>query len=162
MKTEIVSIFICPTKGDEDGAHHRMVALEYVEALTGLGLAGDRYALGVGAYSKNNPEKRQVSFIAIEAIEESNKLLEAPFEPKETRRNIVLKGIDVNSLVGKTFQIGSVIFEGTELCDPCHRPSKLVDKPGFKDAYDNRGGLRARVIKGGMVTVGEMTLKVLN
>lgn len=155
MKTEILNIFVCKDKGEP------MYSLEYVEALKGLGLAGDRYALGKGAYSSNNPTKRQVTFIAQEAIEEANRQLKVLFLPEETRRNIVTKGVDLNSLVGKMFQIGSVVFKGTELCDPCKRPASLARKENFKEAFDNKGGLRAEVISGGMITVGEMTLKVI-
>lgn len=155
MKTEIINIFVCKDKGEP------MYSLEYVEALKGLGLAGDRYALGKGAWSGNNPVKRQVTFIAMEAIEEANKQLKKPFLPEETRRNIVTMGVDLNSLVGKTFKIGSVIFKGTELCDPCKRPSVLAGKESFKEAFDNKGGLRAEVISGGMVTIGEMILKII-
>lgn len=155
MKAKIISIFVCKDKGAP------MYSLEYVEALTGLGLAGDRYALGKGAWSNNNPIKRQVTFIAIEAIEKANEQLEVKFLPEETRRNIVTAGVDVNSLVGKEFKIGSVVFKGTELCDPCKRPSSLVNKEYFKGVFDNKGGLRAEVISGGMVTIGEMTLEVI-
>jgi MOSC domain-containing protein YiiM len=155
MKAKNLHIFICEDKGGP------MVSVDYVEALTGLGLAGDRYALGKGSYSKNNPIKRQVTFIANEAIEESNKLLTVPFLPEETRRNIVTEGVDLNSLVGKTFKIGRVIFKGTELCDPCKRPSALAGKENFKEAFDNRGGLRAEVLSGGMITLGEMTLLII-
>jgi MOSC domain-containing protein YiiM len=154
MKPEILNIFVCNDKGKP------MIELDYVEALTGLGLAGDRYALGKGAWSQNNPKKRQVTFIAIEAIQEANKQLDAPFLPEETRRNIVTNGIDLNSLVGKVFQIGLVVFKGTELCDPCKRPSVLAGKENFQEAYDQNGGLRAEVISGGMITIGEVTLKI--
>jgi MOSC domain-containing protein YiiM len=154
MVTEVINIFISQDKGKP------MQSLDYVEALTGLGLAGDRYALRNGTWAKN-PQKRQVSFIAIEAIEEANKQLDVPFLPEETRRNIVLKGVDVNSLVGKIFKFGSVVFKGTELCDPCDHPSRLIGKKNFKETFDNRGGLRAEVLFGGMITIGEMTLQII-
>lgn len=149
-KPEIINIFTCEDKGKP------MIPLEYVEALAGKGLAGDRYALDKGSYSKNYPKKRQVSFVAIEAI------IETDFLPEETRRNIITKDIDLNSLVGKTFQIGVVVLKGTELCDPCKRPSVLANKKGFKEVFENKGGLRAEVIKGGMITIGEVTLKIFD
>lgn len=155
MTTEILNIFICADKGEP------MSALDYIEAITGIGLAGDRYAISKGAWSKSDPQKRQVSFIAIEAIDEANQQLKVPFLPEETRRNIVTRGVDLNSLVGKQFQIGGVIFKGTELCDPCKRPSVLAGKENFKEAFDNKGGLRAEVVYGGMITLGEMTLTII-
>ncbi len=154
--TTILNIFICPDNKEE------MIPLDYVEALTDLGLAGDRYALNKGSYSKNDPNKRQVTFIGIEAFREANQSLEVPFLLKETRRNIVTGGVNLNSLVGKTFKIGSVMFKGTELCDPCKRPGILADKKDFKEAFENKGGLRAQVLKGGMVSLGEMTIIVID
>lgn len=156
MKPEILKIFICSNKGEP------MRSIEYVEALTGLGLAGDRYALNKGTCSKDDPIRRQATFIAIEAIEEANSTLEAPFKLKETRRNIVTKNVDLNDLVGKQFQIGLVVFKGIELCDPCNRPSKLAGKEHFQEAFINKGGLRTEIISGGMVTVGEFTLKMID
>ena len=155
MKTEILNIFTCPNKGEPMESH------DYIEALTGLGLAGDRYALGTGSYSKTKLGKRQVTFIAIEAFDKANQQLAVPFLLEETRRNIVLRGVDVNPLVGKMFKIGSVIFKGTELCDPCDWPDKKANKTGFKEAYELKGGLRAEVLSGGMVTRGEMTFQII-
>ena len=151
---KILFIFVCPDKGQS------MVSLDYIEALTGKGLYEDRYALEKGSWSKNEPFKRQFTFISIEGITEANKELENPFLPEDTRRNIVTKGIDLNSLVGKKFKIGSVIFKGTELCDPCDRPSRLADKQGFRKAFNNRGGIRAEIISGGMITIGQIFLKL--
>lgn len=155
MKTEILNIFVCSDKGNP------MCSLEYVEALAGRGLAGDRYALGTGSYSKDEPLKKQVTFIATEGIESANNQLETPFLAEETRRNIVTKNVDLNSLVGKHFKIGRVVFKGTELCPPCKRPSVLAKKEKFKEAFENQGGLRAEVISGGMLTIGEMTFQVI-
>lgn len=128
-------------------------------ALKGQGLSGDRYASGTGAFS-NAVRKtiRQVSLIAYAAVEAANKKAEIPFQPGDTRRNIVLDGIsadELNDLVGKTFWVGEALLKGIEKCTPCDRPSKLSGKQGFKGAFENHGGLRAEVIETGIIRVGD-------
>src|SRR5258707_14192242 len=82
-----------------------------VRAFAGRGLEGDRYERGEGSYSKlPRVAARHVSLIACEAIEAANRELVQrgliPFEVNETRRNIVVDGIDAYGLLGKQFRIG--------------------------------------------------------
>ena len=70
-----------------------------VRAFTGRGLEGDRYGRGEGSYSRlARVAARHVSLIAREAIEAANEELVQrgliPFEMQETRRNIVVEGVD--------------------------------------------------------------------
>jgi MOSC domain-containing protein YiiM len=146
---KILSIYICSDKGQD------MCEVQQVQAVMQVGLMGDRYALGKGAWSHSKTVKiRHVSLIATEAIIEANKLLSVPFLPQETRRNLLTEGIELNGLVGKRFQVGGVAMRGVELCDPCKRPSALCDKPDFEAAFQLRGGLRAEILSDGMISVG--------
>jgi MOSC domain-containing protein YiiM len=43
-----------------------------------------------------------------------------------------------------------------ELCTPCQRPAQLLNKPSFMDAFEERGGLRAEIIRAGEVSVGDI------
>lgn len=138
-----------------DGAGEPMQPVEVVSLVKDLGIAGDRYALGTGAFSKKGDKIRHVSLIAVEGIIAANAELDEPFTPAETRRNILTSGINLNALVGKEFSIGHVAFSGTELCHPCHRPSRLSQKPTFKEAFFYRGGLRAQVLGNGLVRTGD-------
>lgn len=132
--------------------------------VTPTGIEGDRYANGIGAYSKIDPGKiRHLSFITESGIAIANEWLLADDEPifhaSETRRNIVIGDMsahDLNLLVGKTFTLGDLILEGTELCTPCQRPAQLLGKPNFIDAYEGRGGLRAKIIQAGEIAVGDV------
>ena len=74
----------------------------------------------------------------------------------ETRRNIVTEGVDVNSLLGREFQVGTVRMRGAEPTRPCHRPSALVQKTGFAEAFAIRGGVRAEVLSDGTIYVGDL------
>jgi MOSC domain-containing protein YiiM len=153
----IQSIFIAPTAGAP------MQALPNAEILE-TGIKGDRYASGDGAYSNTSPKKiRHISLITQSGIATANEWLSAggedPFNEAQTRRNIVLSNMsagDLNLLVGQTFKLGEVILRGTELCTPCTRPSELLNKSGFLDAFDGRGGLRAEIMKVGTISIGDI------
>lgn len=151
----ILALYISPTAGAP------MLSRKRVRAVANVGIEGDRYAKGIGAWSKAKRETiRDITLISREAIVEANDILiewgMSPFEWNETRRNIVVEGVSLNDLVGKRFQIGCVIFEGIELADPCKRPQALTGKPGFEKAFHNRGGLRARIVRGGRLEVGQL------
>jgi MOSC domain-containing protein YiiM len=151
----VVSLFTSPAIGQPMQPHNS------VRALAGRGLEGDRYALGEGTYSKwRRPAARHVSVIAYEAIESSNEELVRsgllPFEPKETRRNIVLEGIDVYALLGHEFRIGAVCLRGSEPTVPCRIPSAVARKTGFAEAYKGRGGIRAEILTDGIISIGDL------
>lgn len=132
-----------------------MRSVQRQEVIPGKGLRDDRYALGTGAYS-NSPRNvvRHVTLMSHEAFCFANRRAPEPFTLAETRRNIITIGVNVNGLVGLRFKIGKTLFRGVELCAPCKRPSVLAAKPGFEEAFDHCGGLRAEVLSDGFVEVG--------
>ena len=144
-------------------ASKQMLSVSTAKAIVGIGLEGDRYALGTGAYSAIEPTKvRHVSIIALSAIDTANDWLTAGDEPtfdgSETRRNIALAGItasELNALVGQRFQLGDIQLLGTELCTPCERPAQLLGKPSFMEAFEGRGGIRAEVLNSGVLAAGD-------
>ncbi|HZD93607.1 MAG TPA: MOSC domain-containing protein, partial [Candidatus Sulfotelmatobacter sp.] len=70
-------------------------------------------------------------------------------------RNLLTCGMALNHLVGREFQIGDVRLRGLRLCEPCGHLQKLTGKDVLK-ALCHRGGLRAEILSGGMIKVGEM------
>ena len=129
-----------------------MCEVNEVRALNGLGLEGDRYAGHRGAWSKSGRRvKRQVSLIEQEAVSRAG----GRFSASETRRNIVVRDFPLNHLVGKEFIVGESLMRGVELCDPFRRPSKLCGKDGFEELFAGFGGLRAEILIGGMIKVGD-------
>ena len=78
--------------------------------------------------------------------------LELPWE--QARRNIVTRGIALNALVGHRFTIGSVECIGRRLAEPCAHLEKLSG-PGLLRPLVHRGGLRADIVEGGVVRVGD-------
>jgi MOSC domain-containing protein YiiM len=129
----------------------------------GRGVTGDRYALGIGAYSEVEPDKdRHLTLITAEAIETASAWQQAAgrasFDAAQTRRNVVVDTMSagaLNDLIGRRFRIGAVLCEGVELATPCDRPSTLSGIAGFQEAFDGRGGIRARVLESGTVRVGD-------
>jgi hypothetical protein len=156
---QIHAIYIASQAGES------MTQLTQAEIVAGEGIVGDRYAMGMGAFSKTKPKIRHVSIIALSAIESANNKLLAKkqiaFDPDDTRRNIVISGIsedELNGLVGKTFYLGDLAFKGTELCEPCQRPAHLLKRPDFMSAFEGCGGLRAEALASGYLTPGSTLL----
>jgi hypothetical protein len=154
---QIHSIYIAARAGE------LMMQLARAEVIAGEGIVGDRYALGIGAFSKTKPKIRHISLIALSAIENANGQLDTkqqtPFGGGDTRRNLVIKGIseeELNGLVGRTFYLGGIAFKGTELCEPCQRPANLLKRPDFMSAFENRGGLRAEALDSGTISNGDL------
>lgn len=155
--SKIHSIYIASQAGEP------MSARDGVMLSAGLGIEGDRYSLGIGAFSDSVPAKiRDVSLIALAAIEAANEELVAiglkTYLPSEARRNIVIEGLspeDLNQLVGREFSLGSIRFRATELCAPCERPASLTSKSNFISAFKNRGGIRAQILDSGEIRIGD-------
>ncbi|HEV7523519.1 MAG TPA: MOSC domain-containing protein [Acidimicrobiia bacterium] len=124
-----------------------------VEAIEGAGLAGDRYATGDGTYSGRTGPDRQVTFIEREAIAAVN---ESGVElgEHETRRNLVTEGVPLLDLIGETFRVGDVLFRGIKSCPPCAYLEEQT-RLGVRKLLENRGGLRAEVVRGGMLRIGD-------
>jgi MOSC domain-containing protein YiiM len=130
-----------------------MKPLDQVEAVAGRGLDGDRYAVGGGTYSERPGTGRQVTLIEAEAVAAVNDLgLE--LEASETRRNVVTRGVPLNHLVGQEFAVGEVVLRGTRLCEPC-KPLEEGTRPGIRQALLHRAGLRADIVRGGTIHVGD-------
>lgn len=132
-----------------------MVPVDQVIATPGQGLEGDRYYTGEGTFSpKPQKPKYELTLIQQEHVEEFAKSSGLPFTTRDSRRNIVTRGIDLNTLVGKEFQIGNVTVRGLELCEPCNYLAKKTFRevlPGLV----HKGGLRAQILTGGEIKVGD-------
>jgi MOSC domain-containing protein YiiM len=136
-----------------DSAGTPMRIVERVRAIAGIGLEGDRYATRAGHWSANEKVDRQVTLIAAEELERLA-ALGIELAPGETRRNVTTRGIDLNALVGHRFRIGDVECEATRLCEPCQYLTDLVGRP-ILEPLVHRAGIRARILTGGEIAVGD-------
>jgi len=139
----VEGIFIAP----DPGALPEPV--DSVRALAGRGLEGNRYFFDADA-----PPGRALTLIAAEAVEAMEHEHGISLEARATRRNVVTRGVDVNSLVGKRFRIGGVECEGVELFEPCTHLESLT-KPGILKGLVHRGGLNADILGDGEISVGD-------
>jgi MOSC domain-containing protein YiiM len=131
-----------------------MKSVANVRALTGKGLEGDRYSIKLGTYSNQPGSGRDVTLIEIEAVEALKRDYGIELDAGLARRNIVTRGVSLNHFVEKEFRIGEVILRGTRLCEPCAHMEKLTVK-GAMRALIHRGGLRAEIVKGGTIRIGD-------
>lgn len=132
-----------------------MRSVANAQVVVGRGLEGDRYYSQLGTYSNQPGSGRDVTLIEIEAIEGLKRDYQIQLEPAQSRRNIVTRGIALNHLVEQEFRIGDVVLRGTRLCEPCAHMEKLTVKGALRGLI-HRGGLRAEIVKGGIVRVGDV------
>lgn len=143
----VVAIFTAAKSGEP------MQLAEIVQAVAGKGIVGDRKFRDGGGGKKDTPD-REITLIESEAVEAVNRDYPLRIEPIETRRNILTRGVALNHLVGREFTIGRVRLRGLRLCEPCGHLESLTRK-GVMRALLHRGGLRAEILEGGEIKVGD-------
>lgn len=136
---QIESIHLAPARG----APARTVETAVIEPDHGL----------VGDWRNRSGSRRQVTLIDGGAIDRAAETLEITIPPGATRRQIVVRGLALNPLVGKHISIGEVVMEVTMLCDPCDQMETAIG-PGGRAALGDDGGICVRVLQGGEVRVG--------
>jgi MOSC domain-containing protein YiiM len=128
-------------------ATERPRSVERATAVPGRGLEGDRYFDGTGSFS-HWPGEHDLTLIEAEAVEAID------LDPGEARRNVVVRGVDLDALVGRRFRIGAVECEALELSPPCRHLERLT-RPGVLKGLAGRGGIRAAIRTGGEIAVGD-------
>lgn len=124
-----------------------------VVAIAGKGLEGDHY--------KGSNGKRSVTIIQQEHIEAVASMLgKTSIDPKLLRRNIVVSGINLLALKGKTFRLGSALLEYTGACHPCSRMEENLGKGGY-NAMRGHGGITCRILESGTIKMHD-TLTVVD
>jgi MOSC domain-containing protein YiiM len=103
----------------------------------------------------NTESKRQVTLIQQEHLQAAASFLgKEKIDPSLVRRNIVVKGINLNSLRGRQFEIGEVVLEMTGSCPPCGRMEENLGTGGY-NAMRGHGGITCRVLKEGKIKIGD-------
>ncbi len=124
------------------------VEVPEVECVAGHGLRGDRF------FDFKENYKGQITFFSSEVFEELCRALNlSGCSPGQTRRNAITAGVDLNSLIHRTFEIQGIRFEGTGECTPCYWMDQAL-APGAEKWLEKRGGLRARILTDGTLRVG--------
>ncbi|MEZ4650096.1 MAG: molybdenum cofactor biosysynthesis protein [Candidatus Eisenbacteria bacterium] len=124
---------------------HESIEVSEVQCVQGRGLEGDRY------FSRKEGHKGQVTFFSEEVFEDLCTALElTDRDPSKVRRNVVVSGCDLPSLVGVEFEVQGIRFEGVEECKPCYWMD-LALASGAEDLMEGRGGLRCRILSSGVL-----------
>lgn len=131
-----------------------MESRDAVEAIAGIGLDGDRYAIDAGKFSGSKLGKRAITLIEREAIAAANESYGVGMDESETRRNVVVEGVPLNHLVGQDFLVGDVRLRGYDLSEPCTWLEEVTGKEA-RTAFVHRGGLRAEIVEGGPIRIGD-------
>lgn len=131
-----------------------MQPLAEARLVEGHGIEGDRYATGRGTYSHKPHQDRQCTLIEVETLEALARDHGLALAPEESRRNLTVRGVPLNHLVGREFRVGEVVLFGGRLNVPCQYLDDLLGRPLFKPLM-NRSGLNCRIVRGGTIRPGD-------
>ncbi|WP_432522008.1 molybdenum cofactor biosysynthesis protein [Kineococcus sp. SYSU DK006] len=129
-----------------------------VEVVAGKGIRGDRF------FGKAAHMDAAVTFLAIEAWEgvAADLALPQPPDPLLARRNLVVRGVELDPLRGVDFELvtaaGAVLFHGGRPANPCAWMDRVVAQ-GAHRAMRGRGGLRCTPLTDGRVARGPGVLR---
>lgn len=121
---------------------------ETIEIRKGLGVVGDRF------FGRAAHRQESVTIMAIESVEGLG-------DPVTTRRNILVRGIDIDAMRGQEFSLdtgdGPVWFRAHRPANPCAWMDEQLS-PGAMKALRNRGGMRCEPLTDGTLRLGPVTL----
>ncbi len=140
-------------------ASYEMEELFEAQCIAGRGIVGDRYFEGTGTYSPK-PDVREVTLIeqeALDALARNDPPLQdrkLNLGPGDHRRNLTVRGVPLNHLVGRRFRVGEVVLRGGRLNFPCRYLEEILGLPVFLPLY-NRSGLNCGIERGGVIRPGD-------
>jgi len=160
MKVQLKHIFISP--GHNFFGRHGKGSLDYpieevesIDCVAGSGIRGDRF------FDYKPDYKGQITFFNWDVYERvREELVPSGLEPSAFRRNVIVQGVDLNTLIGKRFTLGGLELTGSCGCKPCYWMDEACG-PGVFEFLKGQGGLRARIVKGGTFKLDEYELKVI-
>lgn len=165
IEVEIVELLASPVHRYEGRPADGPVAAaenelrNHLELRAGLGVVGDRY------FNQHAHRASSVTIQAVESLEAvAVELGVAVPGLRQTRRNILLRGVDVDALAGMTFSIdaglGAVRFDDPRPANPCAWMNTAVGE-GAHRAFCRRGGLRTGPLDDGILRLGPAKLLIL-
>ena len=133
----VEAIHVGSVKGGE------LARVESVRAIAGQGLEGDRKFFPEGARPG-----QAITLVEAEVVEDVD------LPPGGTRRQITVRGVELNDLIGKRFRVGDVECFGVELCEPCSHLESMT-RPGIIKELVHRAGINADILTDGTISVGD-------
>lgn len=143
--------------------HHGKVPSEHVieepaslQLVAGKGIVGDRY------FDWKENYKGQITFFDQAVVDAVRNLIGQMDLPSSIfRRNVIIEGVDLNTLIGKTFRLAGVGLEGVEECRPCYWMDHVTEQKNVEKFLQGRGGLRCRILNDEVLGLGECELETL-
>jgi len=130
-------------EGINIGPTDAIAPVDSVSALAGKGLEGDRHFHGDGA-----EPGQALTLIEAEVLEDVG------LTGAQSRRQVVVRGVRLNDLVGRRFRVGDLECLGVEICEPCLHLQQMT-RPGIIKELLHRGGLNADILNDGRISVGD-------
>ncbi len=125
--------------------------VDEVEIRAGLGIVGDRY------FGKRAHRDAAVTLMAEHSLSPGADL-------RQTRRNVLLRGADVDSWVGARISLdtgsGPVDFQVHRPANPCAWMDVVIG-PGTRRALRGLGGVRCEPLTDGKLRLGPVAVRVL-
>ncbi|MBA3881509.1 MAG: molybdenum cofactor biosysynthesis protein [Chthoniobacterales bacterium] len=129
--------------------------VDLIECVAGRGIRGDRF------YSYRDNYKGQITFFSLEVFNRlSAAFPDAKKSPGVLRRNVIVSGVDLNALIGATFELQGVRLLGTAHCKPCFWLDTAF-APGAEAWLKGNGGLRAQILTTGRLNTGAASLTLV-
>ncbi|MDX2226671.1 MAG: molybdenum cofactor biosysynthesis protein [Verrucomicrobiae bacterium] len=124
---------------------HPLESVDSIRCVAGQGIPGDRF------FGYKRDYKGQITFFAWETYDRlCTETGVCDRAPSVFRRNVITEGIDLNTLIGREFDVQGVRFLGTEEAKPCAWMNEAFC-PGAEEKLKGYGGLRAKILSDGVV-----------
>lgn len=160
MKVKVRHIYISPDHNyfgryGKSSLKHEVIERESIELVAGSGVVDDRF------FDYEEDYKGQITFFDWEVFNKVvNEVASKEIDPSFFRRNVVLEGVDLNTLIGKRFSLNGVEYTGSCECSPCFWMNEACGR-GTEEFLKGRGGLRCRILNDGSIATGNYELEVL-
>lgn len=160
MQVTLKHLFISP--GHNYYGRHGKGAMDYaieevesIECVAGRGIVEDRF------YDYEPDYKGQLTLFDWAVFERvRDEIVKGDLHPRAFRRNVVVQGIDLNSLINRRFTLGGLELTGSCECTPCYWMDQACAL-GTYEFLKGRGGLRARITQGGVLPLGPCELEII-
>jgi MOSC domain-containing protein YiiM len=119
---------------------------KHVTVLSNFGIVGD--------YRSEKFQIGQITLVEAEIIDSMSRELGYDIPDGASRRQIMVKGITLNELIGQNLRMGQILVRVEDKCNPCKNMEKKIG-PGAKNAMNDKGGISCRIIEGGDLHVGD-------
>ena len=131
------------------GTHGALpVAVPSAVAHAGRGLEGDRN------FDEEDPESCEITLVEAEAFDRLRSEFELDLAPAESRRQVLVRGVNLADFIGRRFRVGEIVCAGEERCEPCNHLAGLVGTPTVLRGLLHTG-LRASIVRGGTIRPGD-------